>query len=321
MRSLAAPFLTGLALGAALVSFLRRRRQSPSIAPRALLQHKAYGAYVAAAVDLALEAGSKIRGAIERREHASQITSKGVADVVTETDKANERLIFEGLRRRFPSHELIGEESSADDGKIPRLTDAPTWIVDPIDGTSNFCAGLPLTCVSIGLCVGREPVVGVVYNPLTEELYVAARGCGAYLNGEAIACTKTTSLQDALVIQEYGYEREDGIQALMQTSAALLRAKTRALRQLGSGALDLCFVAAGRADAVFAGVAHDGLCEAWKPWDYCAGKVICEEAGAIFRTFEGRAFDIFYKKDFICAAPGVMEDLRRVLNSAASADA
>eukprot|EP00968_Pinguiococcus_pyrenoidosus_P005862 scaffold385_cov305-Pinguiococcus_pyrenoidosus.AAC.9 len=268
-----------------------------------------------AAVELAELAGARLNAAISETK---RIASKGVADIVTETDKANEELIFEGLRRRFPADAFIGEESSSGGVSAANLGPNKTWIVDPIDGTTNFVAGLPLTCVSIGLCVGGRPVLGVVFNPCMDEMYIGVRGHGAYLNGQRLKVSDTTRLDEAVVIQEYGYEREDGILALMSTSAALLGNKVRALRQFGSGCLDICWVAAGRCDAVYAGVAHEGLCKGWMPWDYCAGVVIGEEAGAVFKKFDGTDFDIFYRKDFLCCTPGVLDELRGVLNQAAS---
>jgi hypothetical protein len=117
--------------------------------------------------------------------NSKTVEHKGKVDLVTETDKACESLIFEYLKTAFPSHQLIGEETSAIDG-TPELTDAPTWIVDPLDGTTNFVHRYPFVCVSIGLVVDKVPTVGVVFNPILDELFTAVKGRGAFLNGQHI---------------------------------------------------------------------------------------------------------------------------------------
>ena len=115
-------------------------------------------------------------------DRSKNITNKGPSDFVTETDKANEAMIFQKLREVFPAHRLIGEETSADNGAIPKLTKDPTWIVDPVDGTTNFIHGFPFTCVSIGLAINEEVVLGVIYDPFRDELFTAVRGFGSFCN-------------------------------------------------------------------------------------------------------------------------------------------
>ena len=120
---------------------------------------------------------------------------------MTATDKANEKLIFDAVRKSFPEDMLIGEESSADAGSIAALTDAPTWIVDPVDGTTNFVHGFPMTCVSIGFGRGGKMEVGVVYDPCADELYQTVRGCGAFVNGQRAYSSDCTELGNAVVVR------------------------------------------------------------------------------------------------------------------------
>jgi fructose-1,6-bisphosphatase/inositol monophosphatase family enzyme len=222
-------------------------------------------------------------------ENASDLdisTKSNSADLATAIDVLNEDLIASEIGKRFPHHRIIGEESTGSGTVDPIDPNGEnTWIIDPIDGTTNFASGLPLCCVSIGMCVGGVPCMGVAFAPATEELYVAVRGRGAYRNGvrlsgtgggggRAVATRK--ALSDSVVGFEFGYAKsEEGVDLMTGAVRRLLRHGVRATRSLGSGVLDLCYVASGRLDVVYAGVADEG----WKPWDYCAGLVVANEAG------------------------------------------
>ncbi|CAM9308168.1 unnamed protein product, partial [Phaeothamnion confervicola] len=247
------------------------------------------------AVECALAAGDAISAAIKKKK---QIINKGVNDLVTETDKANEKMIFQRLRTAFPDDCFIGEESSSEAGCTAALTDAPTWLVDPVaDGTTNFVHSFPLTCVSIGFASGGKMKLGVVFDPCARELFVACAGFGAYVNGERVAASSCTSLAHALVVQEYGYERDpESIRRMLGATSAVL-AKVRGLRQVGSGAIDLCWVGCGRTDAVFSGLAGEG----WQPWDYAAGWVFAAEGGATMLQLNGAPFHS-HAKSVLCAA-------------------
>ena len=247
-------------------------------------------------------------------------TKSGSADFCTKIDVANEQLVIQGIQQKFPNHHIIGEESVGT-GSIPALNpDVPTWIIDPIDGTTNFSAGLQsLTCVSIGYCVDGRPVMGVVYAPGSDELYVAVKGCGAYRNGISIYQNpehSTKSLSKAAVCNEMGYARnQTQLDVLMGAQSRVMLKGCRAMRQLGSGCLDLCFVASGRLDVVYAGLCEEG----WKPWDYAAGLVICQEAGCTMETIEAQeipgcdGFDL-YGKSVICGGSSeLVSELRTVL--------
>ena len=204
------------------------------------------------------------------------------ADLATAIDVINEDFIAREISSRFPSHRIIGEESTGSGAVSPIDPDGENaWIIDPVDGTTNFASGLPLCCVSIGMCVGGRPHLGVVYAPATDELYVAVRGFGAYRNGARllpppIGSATAKDLSDSVVGFEFGYTRPgEGADLVAGAVARLLRHGVRATRSLGSGVLDLCYVASGRLDVVYAGVADEG----WRPWDYCAGIVVANEAG------------------------------------------
>eukprot|EP00588_Corethron_pennatum_P006936 CAMPEP_0194290456 /NCGR_PEP_ID=MMETSP0169-20130528/41277_1 /TAXON_ID=218684 /ORGANISM="Corethron pennatum, Strain L29A3" /LENGTH=243 /DNA_ID=CAMNT_0039038037 /DNA_START=43 /DNA_END=771 /DNA_ORIENTATION=- len=210
------------------------------------------------AVKLALEAGRNIFDHCDRvgtsaaaSESDLGITTKSHAsDFATSVDVRNEHLVVAALRHRFPAHAVLGEEATGTAPPAPLRADADahTWIVDPIDGTANFASGLPLTCVSIGLCRGTLPVLGVVHAPLTRELYVAVRGHGAFRNGARLqgAAVVRRPLSAAVVVHEFGSTRDDaGLDAKMAALRRVLAHGCRASRSLGSGVLDLCYVASG----------------------------------------------------------------------------
>jgi fructose-1,6-bisphosphatase/inositol monophosphatase family enzyme len=275
------------------------------------------------AVELALQTGRSMyrycdeKGTAEEQFHDLQIETKGQPeDFCTKIDVENEQIIMKKFQEEFPSYIIIGEETTGT-GKIPILTKTPTWIIDPIDGTTNFAAGLPLTCVSIGLCIDMKSMLGVVYAPMTDELYLAVRGCGAYRNGIPIIPRRIPdkTLLESVVCFEFGYAREKvAIDIMIEVVKRLLYHGCRTTRSLGSGVLDLCYVATGRIDVVYAGVAGEG----WKPWDYCAGHVVAIESGCTMESIDNREdkateFNL-YSSSVICAVnPGIVQEVRRVI--------
>lgn len=243
------------------------------------------------------------------------INTKGQAeDFATAIDLWNEKIISDAIRKFFPSHKIIGEESTGT-GEIPPLTNDPTWIIDPIDGTTNFASGLPLSCVSIGFCVNKRPVLGVVFAPMLDELYMSVRGYGSFRNGVRISTNKPVKkLIDSVINYEFGYARDSNA-VLKMTKAVtnVLNNGCRTTRCLGSGVLDICYVATGRMDVVYAGVASEG----WKPWDYCAANVILEEAGGVMESLIGQKpgndFDL-HSKSIVCAtSKQLLEETRKVV--------
>jgi myo-inositol-1(or 4)-monophosphatase len=247
------------------------------------------------AVRLAKEAGAL---ALEMRHGIEPVATKSSpTDVVTAADQAVEELLVTAIRAARPEDGLLGEEGSATEG-----TSGFRWVVDPIDGTVNYLYGIPQWAVSIGVEDADGTVVGVVYDPSKDELWQATRSGGATLNGQRLACTAVTELGQALVSTGFGYER--AARARQSRLMPVLLPAVRDVRRLGSGALDLCSVAAGRADAYF----EQGL----SPWDLSAGRLIASEAGARVEGLRGKPASA----DLVLAAgPGVFDALHDLLVS------
>eukprot|EP00607_Mallomonas_marina_P010535 CAMPEP_0182418278 /NCGR_PEP_ID=MMETSP1167-20130531/2757_1 /TAXON_ID=2988 /ORGANISM="Mallomonas Sp, Strain CCMP3275" /LENGTH=274 /DNA_ID=CAMNT_0024592419 /DNA_START=234 /DNA_END=1055 /DNA_ORIENTATION=- len=255
---------------------------------------------------VAIEAGENILAALNRPKNID-LKGDGNIDFVTQTDRNNEKLIMERIHKHFPSHLFIGEESSADNGEIPPLTDSPTWIVDPVDGTTNFIHSFPFSCVSIGYAVNRQVVVGVVYAPSTHELFECVRGYGVYCNGQRVRVSDAQCIQESLIDSEFGYVREEKrLDTILRCLRAVTGAGAHAVRQLGSGALDLCYVACGRLDAVYAGVAGEG----WSPWDYAAGSLMVTEAGGVMATVDGVPFSLHGKSVLATSSVALSKEIQ-----------
>lgn len=224
--------------------------------------------FLSSAVEVAKIAGEMIATNFYKEK---SVEHKGKVDLVTETDKACEELVFEFLKQKYPEHKFIGEETSAVNG-TDDLTDAPTWIIDPVDGTTNFVHRFPFVCISIGLTIGKVPTVGVVYNPIIGELFTAIRGRGAFLNGSPISSSSQSELGNALLAAEIGTKRDKETVDITTNRINKLLFKVRSLRMSGSCALNLCGVACGRLDITYE-LGFGG------PWDVAAGVVIIQEAG------------------------------------------
>jgi myo-inositol-1(or 4)-monophosphatase len=207
---------------------------------------------------------------------ANRVEKKGAIDLVTEADLRSEEAVFELLSRRFPEDGILSEESEARTGRSGRR-----WIVDPLDGTVNFAHGFPCWAVSIALEAEQEIVLGVVLDPVMGERFVAVRGEGARLNGERLSVSSTGDLNDALLCTGFPYDiREEPDRVLRLFEALILR--SQGVRRPGSAALDLCYVAAGRAEGFWEEKLH--------PWDTAAGVLLAREAGGTVSTFEGEPY-------------------------------
>lgn len=219
-------------------------------------------------------------GAIHRRgaHRAISISHKGVVDIVTTVDHAAEKKILRILRGAFPDHGFLMEESG--------LHAAPSryrWVVDPLDGTVNFAHRVPISCVSIGLEKDGRVMMGGVFDPFRDDLFIAVRGEGATLNGKKIVVSKTTKLINALLVTGFPYDRTKKAAFYLSFVEKFMK-KTQGLRRLGAAALDLAYVAAGR----FEGYWEFNL----KPWDCAAGKLLVEEAGGRVTDFRGRPYSL-----------------------------
>ena len=306
-----------LALPAAAALSILRLRSPTRSPPRGL--SGAYRKEAAVAIRLARRCGAAMLAANDAARATRWKDGLGGIDPCTATDEANERLVVAGLGAAFPSHRVVGEESCSAAGAIPVLDadDTPTWIVDPIDGTQNFVHGLPCSCVSIGLAVRGAPVLGVVFDPYRGELWVAAAGEGAFLNGRRLPPPKPPALDadlsSATVLTDLGYERGATAAPLARLYASLLDQNVRAVRILGSTVLSLCYVASGRASSLVIGLATR---DCPKPWDWCAGTLVAREAGCHINMIDrrrappgdesrppadGAGFDLF-SRSCVCAA-------------------
>jgi len=238
---------------------------------------------------------------------AGPVRVKGAAaDLVTETDLKCEGLIRGRLAAAFPGHRFIGEEESAALGCTPELTDAPTWLVDPVDGTTNFVHGYPFTCVCVGLAVGRQMQVGVVTCPPLGEVFCAVRGGGAWLNGKKIRVSQCRELSNALVATEIGVSRDVAVMDAVMARVRALTEASRSLRCCGSHAMQLCGVAAGRLD-VFFEIGFGG------PWDCAAGSLIVEEAGGQMLDPSGASFDLMSRRSLAACSGDVARQAAQAL--------
>jgi myo-inositol-1(or 4)-monophosphatase len=223
------------------------------------------------AIDLAHRAGALLRG---RQEQERSVESKGFADVVTDADKASEALIVAAIRERYPDHGVVAEEGGQAAG-----AGEYQWLIDPLDGTLNYLHGMPVYCVSLAALRNGELHIGVVYDPSRGELFAAERGRGARCNGRALRVSATARLAEALLTTGFPYDRFSQPDNNVREHDHLLM-RCQDVRRPGSAALDLCNVAAGRADAHW----ELGL----KPWDVAAGALIVLEAGGTLSDWESR---------------------------------
>ena len=252
-----------------------------------------------AAAELARDAGAILREG-HGRAHAPE--RKGRIDLVTEYDRRSERLVLDGLRRRFPGHAVLAEESGAHAGGPGGVR----WIVDPLDGTTNFAHNYPFFCVSIAAEVDGRLAAGVVYDPIRDELFAAAAGHGATRDGGPIRVSDVARVEDALLVTGFPYDvREHPERSLPHFAAFLTRAQ--AVRRDGSAALNLSYLACGRFDGFW----EVGL----SPWDVAAGTLLVREAGGRVTDYDGGAARLDGRE--ILASNGrVHEEMRAVLAGA-----
>ena len=233
--------------------------------------------FLATAVEIVLRAG-EIQ--ISRRASGFHVNKKGAIDLVTEVDLECEQMCRAVLAERFPAHDVLAEELSSG----PRVPAAARhrWVFDPLDGTTNYAHGLPVFCASLALEVDGRAEIGAIYDPTRQELFTGERGQGAFLNGAPLRVSDADTLLDALLVTGFPYDVHQQIDRLVTMFRAFL-GQARAVRRLGSAALDLCYVASGR---------FDGFWEQdLKPWDVAAGALIVEEAGGRVTGMDGSPFD------------------------------
>ncbi len=236
---------------------------------------------------------------------AKTIRHKGAVDIVTETDHAVEALVIAHLRRAFPDHTIVAEESSAGTTLSPPPRDAHVWYLDPLDGTTNFAHAYPHFAVSLALGVGGEVVFGIVHDPIRGETFVAERGRGARLNDEPIGVSAIDTLDGALLATGFPYDRREHLDFYLGFAADFI-ARAQGVRRTGSAALDLCYVACGRLDGFWEWKLH--------PWDTAAGALVVREARGAVSDFRGGPFDLFGEQTL--ASNGALHaEMARILSA------
>ena len=250
------------------------------------------------AIELARDAGRVLASTFGRIN--LEVNNKGDIDLVTEADLAAERLIVERIRGYFPRHAILAEESGASHHDTAQSE--WKWVIDPLDGTTNYAHGYPCFCVSIGLERAGEVVIGVVYDPVRDELFAAERGAGATLNGRRIAVSTIDEINRALFCTGFPYDVRGRADFARHFHNFIMH--SQGVRRDGSAALDLAYVAAGRFDGFW----EEGL----RPWDVAAGKLLIEEAGGRITHYDGAPFSI-YKPPVVASNGLVHEAMMRVL--------
>jgi len=253
--------------------------------------------YLETAIDLARAAGEVLNHYSSRDK---LVEYKGHANLVTVADKKSEELIVAGILSRFPTHSILAEESGS-----TQPGSAVQWVIDPLDGTTNFAHGYPVYCVSIGVEVNGEMECGVVYDPVRDELFTAGHGQGAFCNGERLRVSGVRQLSHALLITGFPYNFRERLDTVVGQFREFLVA-SQAVRRGGAAALDLCYIAAGRLD---------GFWELFlQPWDTAAGRLILEEAGGRVSNFAGSRYSI-YEKEILASNGLIHDEMLAVLSS------
>ncbi len=236
------------------------------------------GDFTTTAIGAALEAGEHLKKGFGT--HFGISSKEGKQNLVTDYDYLCQDLIIKRIRHHFPSHHVLAEENPDMDVSHKEVT----WIVDPLDGTVNFAKSIPFFAVSIAVSIAGEIVVGVVYNPLSAELFVAQKGKGALLNGQLLSVSKIKQFEEAFVATGFPYNVARNPLHCIDCFAHMAKLGVP-LRRLGAAALDLAYVAAGRFDAFWEVGLH--------PWDMAAGKLLIEEAGGQVSDYEGAPHRVF----------------------------
>jgi myo-inositol-1(or 4)-monophosphatase len=247
---------------------------------------------------LAREAGAILRAGYNTEHH---VDYKGVIDLVTEVDHQSEAFLLGELRRQFPDHHIVTEERGIIQG-----SDQHIWYIDPLDGTVNYAHHIPIFAVSIAYAFQGKLALGAVYDPMRDEMFIAERGKGAFLNGQPLQVSSVNELQKSLLVTGFPYDawntEHDNFANFVHMGKL-----TQGVRRLGSAALDLSYVAAGR----FEGFWEMSL----KPWDVAAGGLICEEAGARVTDINGQNDYISSPQSVVATTPGIHELMLQELHA------
>ncbi|MEK6715782.1 MAG: inositol monophosphatase family protein [Candidatus Omnitrophota bacterium] len=243
-------------------------------------------------LDIAILA-AKEAGKIHKRYFNTgfKIKTKSTSfDLVTIADIEAEKKIVSLIKKYFPEHNFLAEEQ-----KYEKTTSDYTWVIDPLDGTNNFASGLPIFCASVAIARKDEIIAGAIYDVTRDELFYAQKGCGAYLNGKKIRVSTVSSLKKALFITGFYYDRGKEMDENLKKIRQFLIRRVIGIRRLGSAALDLCYVAAGRASGYWE--------YTLSPWDFAAGMLIVKEAGGKITDRRGKEISL-KQKSFVAASNG-----------------
>jgi myo-inositol-1(or 4)-monophosphatase len=234
-------------------------------------------------IQISKEAGEMIRNAFGKTHSVEFKTNE--LNLVTETDKASEKLITDFIKKKYPSHGILAEEGS--EANSEKVGTEYFWVIDPLDGTTNFAHGLPIFAVSIGVQKNGETIAGVVYDVMRDVIFSAEKNSGSFENGKRIGVSKNDNLGHSVLVTGFPYNIRENPDKASERFIAFLK-QARAIRRLGSAAIDFCYVASGVFDGFWEVSLH--------PWDLCAGKLIVEEAGGIVTDFDGNEIDIYSKR-------------------------
>ena len=248
--------------------------------------------------NVARQAGAILRAGYDKKH---QVGYKGVIDLVTEVDHQSEKFLLGEVQKDFPDHHIFSEESGIIQGN-----DEHVWYIDPLDGTVNYAHHIPIFCISIAYAAHSDLTLGAVYDPMRDEMFLAERRKGSYLNGRALHVSSVTELQRSLLVTGFPYNAWDTPQDNFANFVKFGKL-TQGVRRLGSAALDLCYVAAGRFDGFWEMSLH--------PWDVAAGGLICEEAGAYVTNVNGEPDYISQPQSVIAATPGIHTHILEKLNT------
>jgi myo-inositol-1(or 4)-monophosphatase len=243
------------------------------------------------------------RGNVEIDEKEENIGEGNASAILTETDLKVEKHLINGLRSKYPDHQFIGEESTGGDG--PELADAPTWIIDPIDGTMNFVHSNPLVCTSVGLTVNKKLVLGVVHCPLIGKVYTAIKGKGAFCNGKRIKTSQVKDIGKSMLIMELPAGANQDKRDIALDNLKFILEKAHAVRCPGPAALDIAWVGAGSADGFF----HQGI----HSWDMAGGAIIVKEAGGAVISTSGEEFDLMSRGCIVAASNELADQMLKFI--------
>ncbi|XP_029005006.1 inositol monophosphatase 2 [Betta splendens] len=252
-------------------------------------------------VEITRKAGKMICDALQ--QDITVMEKSSPVDLVTETDQKVEQLIISSIKEKYPTHSFIGEESVAA-GAPSVLTDNPTWIIDPIDGTTNFVHRFPFVSVSIGFTVNKEIEFGIVYSCVEDKMYTARKGKGAFCNGVPIKVSGQEDVRQSLVLTEMGFKKDpEQFKTMLANVKTILTIPVHGIRSPGSAAVNMCLVACGSADAYY----HMGI----HCWDMAGGAAIVREAGGVVLDISGGPFDLMSRRLIAASTRAIAERIAK----------